>query len=175
MLEQRIKQKVRDVLDFPKPGITFKDLTPLLQDHLLCRDMVKAMTNIATRLEVDAIVGVESRGFWFGLPLAMELGVPFIPIRKKGKLPGSTIEFEYDLEYGSAIIEMHTDALAPGQRVLIHDDLLATGGTAMASAELVSMAGAEVAGFLFIAELSFLNGRSRLLSCSENIANLARW
>lgn len=166
---------MRDVQDFPIPGIVFKDLTPILKDPLLCRDMLVEMNKMASLLKVDAVVGVESRGFWFGVPMSIDLRVPFVPIRKKGKLPYETLSYEYDLEYGSATIEMHVDAIQPGQRVLIHDDLLATGGTALAAAELVKKAGGKVVGYLFIAELSFLEGRARLLSSSENIANLARW
>lgn len=175
MLEDRIKARVRDVQDFPKKGIVFKDLTPLLKDHVLYRDILNELTKQAAICRPDVIIGIESRGFWFGPPMAMELKIPFIPLRKKGKLPYETISLEYELEYGSAEIEIHTDAINPGQRVLIHDDLLATGGTARAAAELSEKAGGVVVGFSFLVELSFLNGRSLLRDSSDNIANLARW
>jgi adenine phosphoribosyltransferase len=124
---------------------------------------------------VEAIVGLESRGFLFAMPLAIRLGVPFVMIRKKGKLPRACYTVNYSLEYGQSAIEMHTDALTKGQRVLIHDDVLATGGTAGAAAELVLMSGAEVAGFSFLVELSFLKGRERLEKYSERVVTFARF
>ena len=175
MIEDRIKAVVRDVPDFPKPGIVFKDITPILQHPELCRDIVEELRNTYKDLNISAVLGVESRGFLFGVSLATALNVPFAPVRKKGKLPYETVDFSYDLEYGSAEIEMHVDAIKPGDRVLIHDDLLATGGTAGAAAELVNKCGGEVVGFSFLIELGFLNGRSKLDTRGANISTLAAW
>ncbi|MCB0756749.1 MAG: adenine phosphoribosyltransferase [Flavobacteriales bacterium] len=175
MLETRIKQAIRDVPDFPKPGILFKDITPILLDHKLCVDIAE---NIATQVadwKVDAIVGVESRGFLFGMMVAQALKVPFIPVRKKGKLPYATVSHEYELEYGTAIVEMHTDAIKSGWNVLIHDDLLATGGTACAAAELIQKQNGTVAGFAFIVTLDFLNGKDELMKYSKNFISLVNY
>jgi adenine phosphoribosyltransferase len=172
---EKIKAAIRDIPDFPEPGILFKDITPIFQEPLLCREILDQMAVEARILRPDVIVGVESRGFFFGLPLSWELGIPFVPIRKKGKLPYETISHAYDLEYGSAIIEMHSDAIAPGKRVLIHDDLLATGGTAYASAELVRKCGATVVGFSFLVELKALGGRQKLNSFTEKFSTLASY
>lgn len=174
-LEQRIKDTVRDIPDFPEPGILFKDITPIMLDAQLCRDITKHLANEYKALGVTAIAGVESRGFLFGSSIAMEMGVPFVLIRKKGKLPYKTISYAYDLEYGSAEIEMHVDAVKSSDRVMIHDDLLATGGTAGAAAELIKKAGAKVEGFSFIIELSFLKGRDKLSRYSGNILNLVAY
>lgn len=171
-LSERIRKAVRKVPDFPKPGIDFKDITPLLEDPGLSADIVDAMAEHFAGM-TDAIVGVESRGFLFGMMLAQKLCVPFITVRKKGKLPYKTIQYEYELEYDKAVIEMHVDSIQPGWRVLVHDDLLATGGTAAAAAELVIMQGGQIAGFAFVVELSFLNGVDKLHAYSENILNLA--
>jgi len=175
MLEDRIKSTIRDVHDFPKPGIVFKDITPILTDPQLCSDVVLAIADKVKGLEIDAIAGVESRGFLFGLMLANHLNVPFIPIRKKGKLPYATHSFEYDLEYGSAVVEMHTDAVQAGWNVLVHDDMLATGGTAGAAAELIQIGGGKVSGFCFLIGLSFLNGSAKLNGYSQNIINLIEY
>ena len=156
MISEKIKSTVRDVQDFPKPGILFKDITPLLVDFRVRRQIVKALAVEARKLKVDAIIGVESRGFLFGISLADELNVPFVPVRKAGKLPFTKNKIEYELEYGTAEIEIHTDALVKGSRVLIHDDLLATGGTALAAAQLVKSIGGDVAGFGSY-KLSFLS------------------
>ncbi len=161
-LETLLKEHIREVPDFPKPGISFKDITPLLRNPEVSRRIVAAFVEIAEPLGLDAIAGIDSRGFLFGASLARAMDLPFVLVRKKGKLPGLTISQSYALEYGSAILEMHADALKPGQRVLIHDDLLATGGTADASARLVQKLGAEVAAFAFVVNLSFLNGAERL-------------
>jgi len=134
MMQDRIDKAVRNVPDFPKPGIIFKDITTILQDPELSKDIVKEFAERMKGMEIDAIAGVESRGFLFGMALAMELNVPFITVRKKGKLPYHTVSYAYDLEYGQAEIEMHVDAVKPGWKVMIHDDLLATGGTAMVRA-----------------------------------------
>lgn len=171
-LRQRISDSIRDVPDFPKEGIVFKDITPLLQDVQLSADITDSLVGYWGSYAPDAVAGIESRGFIWGHLLAQRLGVPFIPIRKKGKLPSDTHAFAYDLEYGSAEIEMHTDAADVGHKVLIHDDLLATGGTAIAAAELVNMAGAEVLGFSFIVELGFLKGAGGLEKYSKKLHSL---
>ena len=175
MLAETLKKVIRDVPDFPKPGIMFKDITPILLDAELTRKIVDEMANQVKTLKLDAIVGIESRGFWFGIMLANKLNIPFIPIRKKGKLPYKTISYSYDLEYGSAEIEMHEDAIKKDWNVLIHDDLLATGGTAQASAELIKMQQANIAGFSFMVELDFLKGSEILSKYSKNISSLVHF
>lgn len=175
MIEERLKLTIRDIPDFPKPGILFKDITPILLDPKLCRDIVNEFIKRIDGTPVDAIVGVESRGFFFGLLLSEQLNVPFIPARKPGKLPYKTISYSYDLEYGSATIEMHTDAIKKGWNVLVHDDLLATGGTACAAAELVKLQEANVSGFAFIVGLNFLNGEEELKKYSEKIISLVNY
>jgi adenine phosphoribosyltransferase len=174
-LEQRIKSGIRDVPDFPKEGILFRDITPVLEDPILGNAIVDGFVDALHGRRIDAIAGIESRGFLFGMPLALKLGIPFITIRKKGKLPYRTVSYKYDLEYGSAEIEMHQDALRPGMQVLVHDDLLATGGTAAASAELIRMQGATVAGFSFLIELSFLQGVERLKPYGADIIRLVTY
>lgn len=156
-----IGSKVRDVPDFPKPGILFKDITPLLSDSQAFRSVIDLMASHAAALQPTRIVGVESRGFVFGAPLADRLGVGFAPVRKPGKLPFRLAREEYTLEYGTGFLEMHEDAVA-GERILIVDDLLATGGTAAATARLCTRLGAEVLGFSFVIELGFLFGRKLL-------------
>lgn len=173
MLESQIKEVIRDVPDFPKPGIIFKDITPIMMDPILSEKIIQHLVSLFKDQKIDKIAGIESRGFLLGYPLAIRLGLPFIMIRKEGKLPYEKVSYAYDLEYGSATIEMHTDAIKPGDRVLIHDDLLATGGSASAAAELIKLCGGEVAGFNFLVSLSFLNGEEKLLPYSENITNLA--
>ena len=175
MISSRLKDVIRDVPDFPKPGIVFKDITPILLDPQLTRDIIDEMINNVKPLNLDAIVGIESRGFWFGIMLANKLNIPFIPIRKKGKLPYKTISYKYDLEYGSAEIEMHKDVIKKNWNVLVHDDLLATGGTACAAAELIKRQGANVAGFSFVVDLTFLNGSEPLKKYSKNIFNLVHF
>ncbi len=175
MLQTRIKQAIRDVPDFPKPGILFKDITPILLDHKLSIDIAEDLATLVSSWNVDAIVGVESRGFLFGMMTAQALRVPFIPIRKAGKLPYETVSHDYDLEYGSAKVEMHVDVIEPGWNVLIHDDLLATGGTACAAAELIQKQNGTVAGFAFLVELGFLNGTDTLRQYSENILSLVNY
>lgn len=161
-LTQRLEAAIRAVPDFPKPGILFRDITPVLEDPILCRDITEGFREALNGIPVDAIAGIESRGFLFGMPLAIAMGVPFLTVRKKGKLPWKTVSHKYDLEYGSAEVEMHVDSVKPGMRVMVHDDLLATGGTAAAAAELVRMQGGIVTAFSFLIELSFLNGAQRL-------------
>lgn len=162
LLADRIKSTIRDIPDYPKPGIIFKDITPVLSSPLLVRDIIEAFVRQLKPLKFDAIAAVEARGFIFGGILAHELNCRFIPVRKAGKLPYKTVRQEYALEYGSASIEMHTDAIQPGWKVLVHDDLLATGGTAGAAADLVRAFGAELAGFSFLVNLSFLPGEQML-------------
>ncbi len=153
---------IRDIPDFPKSGILFKDITPVLADAAAFQEVINILVEHAQALTPDVIAGIESRGFLFGAPLALELGLGFVPVRKAGKLPSATEQEEYVLEYGTAVIEAHRDSIQPGQRVLIVDDLLATGGTAAAAARLVEKLGGKVAGFCFLIELEFLNGRSAL-------------
>jgi adenine phosphoribosyltransferase len=153
---------IRDIPDFPKPGILFKDITPLLLDHDALSQAVAELADWARPLDVDFVVAAEARGFILGAALAIELGAGFVPARKPGKLPHQTIAAEYILEYGVDALEMHADALADGARVLLHDDLLATGGTARALAQLIEGAGARLAGCAFLVELTFLGGRERL-------------
>jgi adenine phosphoribosyltransferase len=153
---------IRDVPDFPKPGIVFKDITPLLKDRAAVDYVERTLAGAFRDAGVTTVAGIESRGFLFGMGVARELGVGFVPIRKAGKLPHETISHEYALEYGTAEQEIHLDAAGSGDRVLIVDDLLATGGTAEASARLIRKLGAQVAGFAFVIELAFLKGRERL-------------
>ncbi len=174
-LEQKIKNVIRDVPDFPQKGIVFKDITPILKDSKLCTEIVSGFVKQLKGKKIDAIVSTESRGFFFGFLLANKMGIPLIPLRKAGKLPYKTISHEYELEYGKAKVEMHVDALKKNWRVLIHDDLLATGGTAEASAVLVQKQNAKVAGFAFLVELDFLNGRKKLEKYSRNIISLVRY
>jgi adenine phosphoribosyltransferase len=161
-LQSAIKSTIRDVPDFPKPGIVFKDITPVLARSDLMQRITERFAAAAKDRGVDAVVGMESRGFLFGMPLAMQLGIPFVPARKPGKLPYHRVSESYALEYGNATLELHVDALQKGQRALIVDDLIATGGTALATAKLVERLGAEVAGFGFVIELGFLDGRKAL-------------
>ena len=173
MIAEQIKAAIRDIPDFPKPGIIFKDITPILKDPKLCGQIADAFVEQLKDIHIDVVAGIESRGFLFGLILAMRLDVPFIPVRKAGKLPFTIRQKAYKLEYGTAVIELHTDAFEPGQHVLIHDDLLATGGTALAASELVKEMGGEVAGFSFVVGLGFLNGRERIAPLSDNVIVLA--
>jgi len=175
MIEQRIKAAIRDIPDFPKPGIVFKDITTILKDPILCVDIVDSFIDLLKDKHVDVVAGVESRGFLFGLTLATKLGVPFVPIRKAGKLPYSVKQKTYDLEYGSAVIEMHIDAFEPGANVLLHDDLLATGGTVTAASDLINDMGGQVCGFTFVVGLGFLNGREKIESISNDIIVLAEY
>jgi adenine phosphoribosyltransferase len=162
MLEQQLRNVIRDVPDFPRPGILFKDITPVLADVSLRRQITDAIALNFAATPIDAVAGIEARGFIIGALLAERLGVPFVPIRKAGRLPGKTLKEAYDLEYGSASMEVQADAFGPGRRILLHDDLLATGGTAAAAGRLVARAGAVPAGFSFIIRLSFLPGMERL-------------
>lgn len=157
-----LKAKIRVIEDFPKPGISFKDITTLLEDAEAFQYAIKQMAEFCRQRSVDMIVGVESRGFILGAPLAYELGLGFALIRKPGKLPGEILRVEYDLEYGSDALEIHKDAIQPGMNVVLVDDLLATGGTISAAAKLVEQVGANISGFAFLIELESLNGRQKL-------------
>jgi adenine phosphoribosyltransferase len=160
LLAQLIKSGIRDVPDYPRPGILFKDITPLLGDAALLRLVVDALgTGFGP---IDKVTGIEARGFILAAPVACQLGAGFVPVRKQGKLPAATYAESYELEYGTATIEVHTDAFSPGERVLVVDDVLATGGTARAAAALVRRAGAEVAGVSVLLELTALSGRDKL-------------
>lgn len=163
-LEEKVKSVIRNVNDYPKQGIVFKDITPVLANPALVREIVAELAHQLKHEKIDAIAAVEARGFIFGGMLAHELQCGFIPVRKSGKLPYKTIVQEYALEYGTASIEVHNDAAQPGSRVLIHDDLLATGGTAAAAAQLIQRLGGEVAGFNFLINLSFLPGERNLIN-----------
>lgn len=173
-LEHQIKKTIREVPDFPKPGITFRDITPLFYDQALCNSIADGFV-LNIRSKPDAVVGIESRGFLFGFLVANRLGVPFILVRKAGKLPFRTLSTEYQLEYGTSSVEIHEDAIQPGWKVLVHDDLLATGGTAEATARLVKRCGAEVTGFNFVVALNALKGQDKLINHSNNITCLATY
>ena len=159
---KEIEQAIRNVPDFPKPGIQFKDITTVLADPRLFMGTIDLLTDNFKPGSVDAVVGIDARGFIFAAAVAMKLCVGFVPVRKKGKLPYKTIEQDYALEYGSATVAIHVDALKPGARVLLIDDLLATGGTAAASAALIKKLGAQILEVTFLIELKFLNGREKL-------------
>jgi adenine phosphoribosyltransferase len=157
-----LRSRVRDVPDFPTPGIDFKDIGPLLADHVAFAHAVDAIVAHTGRGTVDKVVGIEARGFIVAAPVAYHFGAGFVPVRKAGKLPAATYSRTYDLEYGTATLEVHRDAFEPGDRVLIVDDVLATGGTARAAANLIARAGGEVVGVSVLLELLFLDGRARL-------------
>jgi adenine phosphoribosyltransferase len=156
-----LKKLIREVPDFPKPGINFYDITTLLQDPSGLEETIDSLTELCRGLDIDTVIGVESRGFIFGAPLAYQLGVGFIPVRKPKKLPSDTVSVSYELEYGTDSLEMHKDAIGEGHNVLIVDDLLATGGTARAVVDLVEKVGGKVSALLFVVELTFLNGRAK--------------
>jgi len=161
-LAESLLARIVDVPDFPSPGIVFKDISPLLADRAAFADAVDAMACEHLEQRIDKVVGIEARGFVLAAPLAYRLGAGFVPVRKPGKLPGRTHETSYALEYGTNVLQVHCDALAPGDRVLVVDDVLATGGTAAAAAHLVQACGAELLGFSLLLELGFLNGRAAL-------------
>ena len=170
--QKALKKAIRSIKDFPKQGIVFRDITPVLSDSALCKYIIDESARQIGAFPVDAIAGIESRGFLFGVSLAQKFDVAFLPVRKKGKLPHETVSIAYSLEYGSAEIEMHKDAIRPGMKVHIHDDLLATGGTASALARLIEEQGATVTSFSFVIELEDLKGRDKLLPYSNNIISL---
>ena len=157
-----LEDRIRDIPDFPQKGVLFKDITPLLQDPAAFREAMDRLAAHYKDAGIEAVIGVESRGFIFGAPLAYLLNSAFVPVRKFGKLPSQTVSVEYALEYGTNIVEVHMDAIKPGQRVLIVDDLLATGGTVAAAIELVGKLGGQIAGIAFLVELNYLKGRERL-------------
>jgi adenine phosphoribosyltransferase len=158
----QLKKLIREVPDFPKPGILFYDITTLLKDKTGFATLIDKFSEHYIGYKIDAVLGIEARGFIFGPALAYRLNAGFVPVRKPGKLPAATVKYDYALEYGLGTLEMHRDALQPGQRVLIVDDLLATGGTAEATAKLAASMGAEIAGLGFVVELDFLKGREKL-------------
>jgi adenine phosphoribosyltransferase len=162
VIEERLKDSIRDVPDWPKEGIIFKDITTLLKDPEALRLAVEALTERYKDRGIDYVASVEARGFILGAPVSYLMGAGFVPIRKPGKLPADTRREEYELEYGTDAVEVHTDAFGPGDRVLVCDDLLATGGTALATAKLVEACGAKVEAFAFLVELDFLGGRDKL-------------
>ena len=158
----KIKNYVRDIQGFPKEGILFKDITPLLNDPIATKECLNILIESLNGQKIDKVVGAESRGFFFGILLAQELNAGFVPVRKPKKLPYETISASYELEYGTDSLEMHTDAIKKGDKVLIHDDVLATGGTAKAVCELVEKLGGEIVQYNFLMELTFLNGREKI-------------
>ena len=168
-LDKEVKAIIREVENFPKEGINFKDITTLLSNPVLNSKVLKTFEINAENLDAEGIIGIDSRGFLYGNSIACNLKIPFVPVRKKGKLPCSTLEEIYSLEYGEAVLEIHKDAIKEGQKVLIHDDLLATGGTALAAANLVERLGGVVVGFSFVVHLSFLNGCEKLREKSQNL------
>ncbi|MEP7054513.1 MAG: adenine phosphoribosyltransferase [Actinomycetota bacterium] len=170
-----IRLRIRDVPDFPKPGILFKDITPLLADYVAFAHVVDAIVTHHGRGTMDKVVGVEARGFIIAAPVAYHFGAGFVPVRKKGKLPSATYEQSYDLEYGKATLEVHQDAFNPGDRVIIIDDVLATGGTALAAAALIERAGGIVAGLSVLLELGFLGGRERLSAAGLTVHSLVTY
>ncbi len=174
-LEEKIKAVIRNVPDFPKKGIMFKDITPVFENQQLCSEITDGFIKGFGDTKPDAIVGIESRGFLFGILIANKLNVPFVLVRKAGKLPAKVVSYEYDLEYGSAKIELHDDSIKAGWKVIIHDDLLATGGTAEAAAQLVKLLGAEVMSFTFLVGLDELGGEKKLINHSNSIKCLARY
>ncbi|MFJ8148483.1 adenine phosphoribosyltransferase [Streptomyces sp. NPDC096094] len=161
-ITELLLSRIRDVADYPEPGVVFKDITPLLADPAAFAALTDALADVAERTGATKVVGLEARGFILGAPVALRAGLGFIPVRKAGKLPGATLGQAYDLEYGSAEIEVHAEDLTADDRVLVVDDVLATGGTAEASLELIRRAGAQVAGLAVLMELGFLGGRARL-------------
>ncbi|WP_140938420.1 adenine phosphoribosyltransferase [Sphingobacterium lumbrici] len=175
MLEEKLKEVIRDIPDFPQSGIVFKDITPILKDQTLCKDIVLEFARRLKGVKIDVIAGIESRGFLFGMMLANHLNVPFVPIRKQGKLPHKTIAESYKLEYGQATIEIHEDAFQEGQHILIHDDLLATGGTVVAASKLIEKLGGNIAGYSFVISLDFLQSHGRLTRFSDQVVSLVHY
>jgi len=168
-VEQLLRSVVRDVADFPRKGVIFKDITPVLLDPKVSNLVLDFLEDKYKKMPLDAIAGVESRGFLFGFALANRLNLPFILIRKKGKLPAQVISHDYELEYGSSTIEMHVDSVQANQRILLHDDLLATGGSAYAATQLIEQCGGEIASINFLVELKFLKGREKLTKYASTI------
>ncbi len=175
MIQENLKNVIRTIPDFPKAGVMFKDITPVLMDAKLSTECVEHLYEKYKDQKIDAVAGIESRGFFFGFLLANKLGVPFIPIRKPNKLPFTTVSVEYELEYGTSKIEMNSDAVYKGMRVLIHDDLLATGGTALATAKLIQQQEGEIAGFNFLINLAYLGGENKLKKISEETYSILNY
>ncbi len=175
MLKERLENCIRTVPNFPKEGILFKDITPILLDAPLCRDIVSTFVCRLEGRRIDAVCSVESRGFLFGMLLAQYYQVPFIPIRKKGKLPASVLSHTYNLEYGTATMEMHTGIIEKGMHVLVHDDVLATGGTAAAAAELIIQQQGSVSAFCFLVDLAFLEGTKILAEYRKPVISLLQY
>jgi len=171
-IETSLRATIRDVYDFPKNGVIFKDITPIFKDAKLCGKIIDVFESEFRDLDLDAIVGIESRGLLFGFLLANRLGIPFIPIRKEGKLPADTYKQSYNLEYGQATIEIHQDAFEPGARILVHDDLLATGGTIAAASKLIEKMGGQIMAFAFVVGLDFLNGKECIRPYCDRIFTL---
>lgn len=157
-----LKQRIRQIPDFPKPGINFIDITTLLKDAKAMKYAFEKMAEMVKGMEIDVVVGPEARGFLIGAPLAFQMGAGFVPVRKSGKLPGEVLQATYELEYGHDTLEIHKDAITPGAKVLVVDDLLATGGTVWSTADLVRQLGGDIVGFAFLVELTFLGGRNKL-------------
>jgi len=172
MISFKLSSIIRNVPDFPKPGILFKDITPLYADAAILKECITEMASQLKGIKIDAIAGIEARGFLTGILLAQHLQLPFVPIRKAGKLPGTKLSATYELEYGTATIEMHTDAVSPGMQVLIHDDVLATGGSALAAAHLIKESGAYVAAFSFVADIKQLGGIEKLQKIGKPVHSL---
>lgn len=172
MISFKLSSIIRDVPDFPKPGILFKDITPLYADPLILKECIDEIALQFRNVKIDAVAGIEARGFLTGILLAQKLQLPFVPIRKAGKLPADKISTSYELEYGSATIEMHRDAVRPGMQVLVHDDVLATGGSALAAARLLKEGGAHISGFSFLVNLSFLGGTPKLEQLGKPVHSL---
>jgi adenine phosphoribosyltransferase len=175
MISEKLDKAIREVPNFPKEGINFKDITTLLLNPELSTEIVDAFIERLKGKKIDAIVGVESRGFLFGFLLANKMKIPFVPIRKVGKLPGETLKYKYDLEYGSAEVEVHKSDIKKDWNVVVHDDLLATGGTACAASELIQQLGAKVAAFAFVISLDYLKGNEKLEKYSKEIISLKRY
>jgi adenine phosphoribosyltransferase len=175
MIENKIKSVIQSIPDFPKVGIDYKDIMPIFEDANLCSEITTAFCDQLKKLNPEVIVGIESRGFLFGMLIANKLGIPFVPIRKKGKLPGKTLTLSYDLEYGSAAIEVQASASLANKRVVIHDDLLATGGTVDAVGKLMHQMNAEVIAFAFLINLNLINYQEKLKPYSDNFITLVNY
>ena len=172
-MKEMLKAAIRDVQDFPKPDIVFKDITPILSDPKLLQYSIELLVQTAEGQKIDKVVGIDARGFIFGAPAAIELGAGFVPIRKQGKLPWKTHALSYTLEYGENTVEIHQDAIKPGEKVLLIDDLLATGGTASAAVELLNKLGADIVSASFLIELEALNGRQNVET--ENLTSIIKF
>jgi adenine phosphoribosyltransferase len=175
MIENKIKSVIQSIPDFPKAGIDYKDIMPIFEDANLCTEITTAFCDQLKKLNPEVIVGIESRGFLFGMLIANKLGIPFVPIRKKGKLPGKTLTLSYDLEYGSAAIEVQASASLANKRVVIHDDLLATGGTVDAVGKLMHQMNAEVIAFAFLINLNLIDYQEKLKPYSNNFITLVNY